>query len=110
MDGVLVNIKSSWAFVHKAFNVDETEMFKQYLRGAFDYSEFLRRDIGFWGSIHINEIRNILNQVPEISCQHDISNRGSGQRDFPMGHGLFAYGSLNELTCLRERIYQIIMF
>ena len=64
MDGVLVNIKSSWAFVHKAFNVDETEMFKQYLRGEFDYPEFLRRDIRFWGSIHINKIRNILNQVP----------------------------------------------
>jgi phosphoserine phosphatase len=64
MDGVLVDIKSSWTIVHKAFNVDETETFRRYLRGEFDYLEFIRRDIGFWGDVHVNQIRKILNQVP----------------------------------------------
>ncbi|NHJ33693.1 MAG: HAD-IB family phosphatase [Asgard group archaeon] len=64
MDGVLVNIKSSWTIVHKAFNVDERVTFRRYLRGEFDYLEFMRRDIGFWGHVHVNEIRKILNKVP----------------------------------------------
>ena len=64
MDGVLVNIKSSWAFVHKAFNIDERVTFRRYLRGEFDYIEFMRKDIGFWGHVHVNKIRKILNQVP----------------------------------------------
>ena len=64
MDGVLVNIKSSWTIIHKAFNVDESEIFRGYLRGEFDYLEFMRRDISCWGKVHENEIRNILDKVP----------------------------------------------
>ena len=60
----MVNIESSWAIVHKAFNIDERETFRRYLRGEFDYLEFMRKDIGFWGHVHVNEIRKILNQVP----------------------------------------------
>lgn len=64
MDGVLVDIESSWEFVHEAFKVDGNENLEKYLQGAFDYREFMRRDIGLWGSVHINQIRNILNRVP----------------------------------------------
>ena len=45
MDGVLVNIKSSWTIIHNEFNVDERETFRRYLRGEFDYLEFMRKDI-----------------------------------------------------------------
>jgi phosphoserine phosphatase len=64
MDGVLVDIRSSWAIIHKAFNVDESEIFKRYLRGEFDYLEFMRRDIRIWGKVHESKIRNILYKVP----------------------------------------------
>lgn len=64
MDGVLVDIKSSWTIVHKAFNIDERETFQRYLRGEFDYLEFMRKDIGFWGHVNENQIRKILDQVP----------------------------------------------
>jgi phosphoserine phosphatase len=64
MDGVLVNIKSSWTIIHKEFNVDERETFRRYLRGEFDYLEFMRKDIKFWGKIHESKIRKILSQVP----------------------------------------------
>ena len=64
MDGVLVNIESSWTIVHKAFNIDERETFRRYLRGEFDYLEFMRKDIGLWGHVHVNQIRKILDQVP----------------------------------------------
>lgn len=71
MDGVLVKTKSSWTSVHKAFNVDERMTFRRYLRGEFDYLEFMRKDIGFWGHVHVNEIRKILNQVPIMSGAED---------------------------------------
>lgn len=71
MDGVLVRTRSSWTSVHKAFNVDEKTTFERYLRGEFDYLEFLRRDIGFWGHVHVNRIRKILNQVPIMPGAED---------------------------------------
>jgi len=64
MDGVLVDIESSWDFVHKAFGIDGRENFERYLRGEFDYREFMRKDIGLWGRVHVDQIRKILDQVP----------------------------------------------
>jgi phosphoserine phosphatase len=71
MDGVLVETRSSWTSVHKAFNIDEETTFRQYLRGEFDYLEFMRKDIGFWGHVHVNKIRKILNQVPIMPGAED---------------------------------------
>lgn len=64
MDGVLVDTASSWDFVHKAFGLDGRYNFERYLRGEFDYSEFLRKDIKLWGNVHVDYIRRILDQVP----------------------------------------------
>ena len=64
MDGVLVDIESSWDFVHKAFKVDGRNNLERYLRGAFDYKEFMRRDIKLWGCVHVSQIRSILDQAP----------------------------------------------
>ena len=74
MDGVLVKTKSSWTSVHKAFNIDEKMTFRRYLRGEFDYVEFMRKDIAFWGHIHVNKIRKILNQVPIMPGAEDTFN------------------------------------
>lgn len=74
MDGVLVKTKSSWTSVHEAFNIDERMTFRRYLRGEFDYLEFMRKDIGFWGHVHVNKIRKILNQVPIMSGAEDTFN------------------------------------
>lgn len=64
MDGVLVDIKSSWTVIHKAFNIDERKTFQRYLRGEFDYLEFMRKDVSFWGHVHENKIQKILDHVP----------------------------------------------
>jgi phosphoserine phosphatase len=75
MDGVLVKTKSSWTSVHKAFNIDERMTFKRYLRGEFDYEEFMRKDIGFWGHVHIDKIRELLDQVSMMSGVEDAFNK-----------------------------------
>lgn len=64
MDGVLVDIKSSWNYLHKAFHVNNREHLKKYLCGEISYKEFMRKDIHLWGPTHIDQIRNIMNQIP----------------------------------------------
>jgi phosphoserine phosphatase len=60
MDGVLVDIDSSWSYVHSAFKVGKNDNFSNYLLGKFDYREFMRRDIRLWGRVNINAIKEIL--------------------------------------------------
>lgn len=64
MDGVLVDIISSWNYIHKAFQVNNREHLKKYLCGEISYTEFMRKDIHLWGPVHIDQIRIILNQIP----------------------------------------------
>ncbi|GAG35915.1 unnamed protein product, partial [marine sediment metagenome] len=46
LDGVLVDIDSSWQTIHRAFGVDNEENFQKHLRNEIDYREFMRSDIG----------------------------------------------------------------
>lgn len=64
MDGVLVDIKSSWGCVHEAFGVDNMKNVERYLEGRITYGELMRRDIALWGRVHISKIRSILSKVP----------------------------------------------
>lgn len=64
MDGVLVDIDSSWQFIHRAFGVSNEENFRDFLNGKIDYAEFMRRDIRLWGNVHINIVKEILAKAP----------------------------------------------
>lgn len=72
MDGVLVDIDSSWQFVHRLFHVDSSENLDKYLRGEIDYKEFMRRDIRLWGVIHIDQIKNILDKAPLMKGAKEV--------------------------------------
>lgn len=63
MDGVLVDVDSSWQTVHRAFRVDNEENFQKHLRNEIDYREFMRSDISLWGNTHITRIKSILDQA-----------------------------------------------
>lgn len=64
MDGVLVDIESSWEFLHEAFKVDGSGNLERYLHGGITYKEFMRMDIELWGNVHVSKIRRIFEQVP----------------------------------------------
>ena len=64
MDGVLVDVKSSWQFIHKAFGANNWENVRRYEKGMITYDELMRRDIALWGRIHIDKIKSILSEVP----------------------------------------------
>lgn len=68
MDGVLVDTKSSWYYLHSYFGTDNLENIKQYNQRQIDYLEFMKKDISLWfknkKNIKINTIKDILNTVP----------------------------------------------
>jgi len=64
MDGVLVDTDSSWQFVHRRLNVDNSDNLKQFLTYQISYLEFMRKDIELWGKANINTIKNILDEAP----------------------------------------------
>ncbi len=48
MDGVLVDVESSWAWVHDHFGVNNDHSLEAYLNGEIDSREFVRRDVALW--------------------------------------------------------------
>jgi phosphoserine phosphatase len=64
MDGVLVEADSSWQFVHRKLNVDNSRNFTQFLDHQISYREFMEKDIDLWGSPSIHQIRSILDEIP----------------------------------------------
>lgn len=63
LDGVLVDIDSSWQKIHETFRVNNEENFQKHLLGEIDFQEFMRSDIRLWNRAHISQIKNILDKV-----------------------------------------------
>lgn len=68
MDGVLVNTKSSWYYIHSYFGTDNFQNIRLYNQNKIDYLEFMKKDISLWfknkEKININTIKKILETVP----------------------------------------------
>lgn len=76
MDGVLVDIFSSWVWMHRYFNVNNDHSLYAYQRGEIDYSEFMRRDIELWLSkkkgMTIHDVEEILSSVPLVTGAKEV--------------------------------------
>ncbi len=70
MDGVLVDIDSSWKWVHNHFKVQNTNSVQEYLLGNIDDEERMKKDIVLWlkkqKKIHISFIEEILSKAPLV--------------------------------------------
>lgn len=64
LDGVLVPIRSSWAYVHERMGVKNDENLRLYLAGKITYEEFMERDIALWKGASLRDIQEILSEVP----------------------------------------------
>lgn len=75
MDGVLVDVISSWAWVHNHFNVNNDDSLKAYKEGKIDDLEFIRRDIELWkranNEISRKDVLDILKKVPLVDGFHE---------------------------------------
>lgn len=64
LDGVLVEVDSSWQAVHRAFDVDNEGNFRRYLQDVIDYREFMRSDIALWSNPTIEQVSAVLRELP----------------------------------------------
>ncbi|MEM3237921.1 MAG: HAD-IB family phosphatase [Thermoplasmata archaeon] len=76
MDGVLVNTKSSWYYLHSYFGSDNFENIRLYNQHQIDYLEFMKKDISLWfrnkEKINIETIRKILDTVPIMNGVDEV--------------------------------------
>jgi phosphoserine phosphatase len=82
LDGVLVNIFSSWVWMHEHFDVNNDHSLYAYQRGEIDYAEFMRRDIALWHEkqkdITISEVDKILSKVPVVKGAKEVVHKLKG--------------------------------
>lgn len=68
MDGVLVDYRSCWTWIHDHFGVDNEASLDAFLEDRIDDLEFMRRDIALWKercpSICMADLRTILEPLP----------------------------------------------
>ncbi|MCI0501052.1 MAG: HAD-IB family phosphatase, partial [Epsilonproteobacteria bacterium] len=68
MDGVLVDIYSSWKYVHDYFNTSNEKSVEAYLKGEINDMEFIKRDATLWKEngkpIKKEKLAKILSDVP----------------------------------------------
>ncbi|MFP4001690.1 MAG: HAD-IB family phosphatase [Thermoplasmata archaeon] len=68
MDGVLVDVISSWAWVHNHFDVNNDDSLKAYKKGEIDNLEFIKSDIELWRAankeLSKKDLLDILKEVP----------------------------------------------
>jgi len=72
LDGVLVDIDSSWQFIHRAFGTDNEWNFQRHLRGEINFKEFMRSDISMWDKPKIECIKSILDQAPIMASASNM--------------------------------------
>lgn len=68
MDGTLVDVESSWAAVHQAFDDENIEGLRAFMEDRIDDEEFVRSDVRLWQrhrpDLTLAEIATILSSVP----------------------------------------------
>lgn len=68
MDGVLTDTVSSWKYIHEYFGTTNDQSVNEYIRGAIDDLEFIRRDVSLWKEngqyITKEKLVNILSVIP----------------------------------------------
>jgi phosphoserine phosphatase len=66
MDGVLVDVESSWGWIHTHYGIDNWRTVRAYLGNEIDENEFMNRDIALWKEKGMgeHELYEILANVP----------------------------------------------
>ena len=70
MDGVLVDIRSSWQYLHEKFGVEDEALriMKRFIEGEIDYLEWMRLDTSLWikasgGRLHRSTLVKMFDEV-----------------------------------------------
>jgi len=84
MDGVLVDIVSSWQHIHDYFETNNRESVISYIKGDIDYSEFICRDANLWTNdgkpVNVGLLNKILSDAPLMNgakrCVKNLKRNG----------------------------------
>ena len=90
MDGVLVDVDSSWQAVHRAFGVANEKNCQKYLEEKIDYAEFVRLDVALWGKASVTQIKSILDRLPLMNGASEtvLTLKGAGYRTAIISSGI----------------------
>lgn len=94
MDGTLVDIASSWRFVHDHFGDDNDEGLQRFLADEIDDLEFIRSDVRIWKrhsqDLAVRDLERILATVPLMPGAHELVRgiRSRGARTAIVSGGL----------------------
>jgi len=77
MDGTLLRERSCWEYIHRHFDVDNTEMLKLYMEHKISDQEFAESDIRLWkenSDEKVNEsyINSILDEIKPIEGAEEL--------------------------------------
>ncbi len=72
MDGVLVDVESSWGWIHTHYGIDNWDTVQAYLGNEIDDNEFMNRDISLWKEKGMGkqELYDVLANVPLMPGAH----------------------------------------
>ena len=82
MDGVLVDMESSWRYIHERFGTDNMETRNAYLNGEIGSQEYMDSDIALWRGIGktVSDMEAIFEGVPVMTgaerCMDELRKRG----------------------------------
>jgi len=76
MDGVLVDVESSWGWIHTYYGIDNWDTVQAYLGNKIDDNEFMNRDISLWKKKGMGkkDLYDILAHVPLMPGARECLN------------------------------------
>lgn len=105
MDGVLLDVRSSWVLVHEAFGTANDDNLQRFLDGEIDDLAFIRLDVEKWqrsrGRVHVDDVRAVVQAAPVMrgayETIHALHARGVKTAIVSGGIDLFAHDVAEKL-------------
>jgi phosphoserine phosphatase len=110
LDGVIVEERSSWEWIHRHFGVDNDDALIAFIRGEIDDLEFMRRDIALWKDLKpdvgLDDITRILLKAPVIkgSAEAVSALRNMGVKTAIISGGIDLLADHIGLLCGIDRV------
>jgi len=105
MDGVFTVCRSSWAWVHRHYGVDNEKSVRDYLQGRIDDYEFMRRDIALWRRALGREVtvEDVVRPLKDIKFTQGAVELVEGLKERGYRVGIISGG----LDLLAERLLRV---
>ncbi len=108
LDGVLVEVKSSWEFIHDYFGVpreERTRNYLDYVSGKISYDEWIKRDVALWSKVLGRKLmrEDLYEAISKIPVNRDTEYvvRELKRKGFIVGIISAGVGQVAEMVALK---------